>query len=287
MSSNPIRFLVIDGYAKEGRDELQAGGASRAADLYVTMIERWCKDAACDVLFASDPDATLPLGAAIEQYDAIAWTGCSLTIYDEEDKRVSRQIEIARAGYAYGIPSFGTCWGLQMAVVAAGGRVSPHPKGREMGIGRKIELTAAGRGHPFYEGKRSVFDGYISHVDEVTHMPLGTVHLAGNDFTRVQAAAVRHGKGVFWGLQYHPEYDLHEMARLTYCRIDKLIKGGFFADRAAGERYVDLLEALHQEPTRKDLAWMLGIDQDIIDPVVRQTEVRNWIERLVIPSLRR
>ena len=24
--------------------------------------------------------------------------------------------------------------------------------------------------------------------------------------------------GIFWALQYHPEYDLHELARLCYCR---------------------------------------------------------------------
>jgi GMP synthase (glutamine-hydrolysing) len=223
----------------------------------------------------------------LADYDGIAWTGCSLTIYEEEDERVRNQLAIARAAFAAGIPSFGTCWGVQIAVVAAGGMVAAHPRGREMGFARKIQLNPEGRGHPLYTGKPSVFDGFISHVDEVTHLPPGAVILAGNSFTRVQAACVTHGKGTFWGLQYHPEYNLHEMARLTFCRIPKLIDGGFFADREAGERYVDLLAALHAEPTRKDLAWHLGVDADILDPVVRQVEVRNWIERLVLPNVNR
>ena len=84
-------------------------------------------------------------------------------------------------------------------------------------------------------------------VDEVTHLPPGAVLLASNSFTRVQAATVTHEKGTFWGLQYHPEYDLHEMSRLVFCRIDKLIEGGFFNTRQDALAYVEQLEQLHQD----------------------------------------
>lgn len=116
-------------------------------------------------------------------------------------------------------------------------------------------------------------------------MPSGSTVLAGNAFTRVQSVSVIWEGGHFWGLQYHPEYDLREMARLTWCRIDKLKALGFFRDRQAGEDYVALLEALHQDPSREDLAWLLGIDDDILNEDVRRTEVRNWIDRLVIPTM--
>ncbi len=43
-----------------------------------------------------------------------------------------------------------------------------------------------------------------------------------------QAMSVTHNGGVCWGIQYHPEYDIHELARLTYCRTDKLVKLGYF-----------------------------------------------------------
>ncbi len=195
------------------------------------------------------------------------------------------QVEIAGLAFEHGIPAFGSCWAVHMAVVAAGGRVQAHPKGREMGIARKITLTAEGRAHPLYEGKPSVFDGFISHDDEATHLPPGGLKLATARHTEVQAVAVRHGRGTFWAVQYHPEYDLHELARLTYCRIDKLIRYGFFRDREAALDYVGKLEALHQDPTRKDLAWLLGIDEDVMDPTIRQCEVRNWIDKQVLPPL--
>src|SRR5262249_17474717 len=278
------RFLVIDGYNKEAREELKAGGASPAGDLYVGMLRKCSPGAHCDVIHPSDNGAALPQGAALEQYDGIAWTGCSLTIYDD-DPRVGPQIELARAAYRSKVPSFGSCWAAQMAVVAAGGIVRANPRGREMGVARKIALTPEGRGHPLYFGKSSVFDGFISHVDEIPQLPPGATLLASNALTHVHAVAVTHQGGVFWGLQYHPEYDLHELARLTWCRLDKLVKLGFFRDRQAGEDYVRLLETLHQDPGRKDIAWLLGIDEDVMNEDVRLAEVRNWIDRLVIPSM--
>ena len=286
MSADP-RILVIDGYNRSARDELVEGGASIAADLYVAMLQRALPATRCDVLFPSDPDAALPDCTALTNYDGIAWTGCSLTIHHDDDPRVRRQIELARAAFESRVPSFGSCWGVQIAVVAAGGIVAANPNGREMGVARKIALTSEGRGHPLFAGKPTVFDGYISHVDEVTHLPPGAVRLAGNAFTHVQAATVVHKGGIFWGLQYHPEYDLYEMARLIYCRIEKLMKLGFFTDREAALRYIELLETLHRDPSRGDIAWLLGIDADVMNEDVRTIEVRNWLDRLVLPSMRR
>ena len=88
----------------------------------------------------------------------------------------------------------------------------------------QIKLTDEGRAHPMYEGKPTVFDAFTSHEDEVTHLGPGSTSLCGNAWSAVQAlhCALPHG-GVFWGVQYHPEYDLHELARLTSARTEKLI----------------------------------------------------------------
>jgi len=280
---NP-RILVIDGYLKKSRDELAAGGATMAGDQYSAMIKQACPDAYCDVIFPSDPGGGLPSGTALSDYDGMAWTGCSLTVF-EDNNEVNSQIELARAGFDAGVPGFGSCWAAQIAVVAAGGICRPNPNGREMGIARKIMLTPEGRGHPMYAGKASVFDAFISHVDEITHLPAGSTVLSGNAFTRVQSVSVVHSKGTFWGLQYHPEYTLKEMARLTWCRIDVLQKLGFFKDRSAGEAYVELLETLHNDPSRTDLAWLLAIDEDITNERVRRIEVQNWVDKLMIPTM--
>ncbi|TDI59398.1 MAG: type 1 glutamine amidotransferase [Alphaproteobacteria bacterium] len=285
--ANGPRFLVLDGYDKEGREDLQSGGATTAGELYARMLMDCApKGAEVDILCPADPGATLPAGAAIAQYDGIAWTGSSLTVFSD-DPKVAPQIEFAKAAFDARVPGFGSCWAAQIAVIAAGGRCDVNPKGREMGIARKIALTPEGRAHPLYSGKKSVFDAFISHDDEITHLPPSGLLLASNSHTQVQAVSVTHSGGVFWGLQYHPEYDLHELARLCYCRKQKLTDRGFFSDLDAAQAYVDQLEALHQDPGRKDIAWLLGIDQDVMNPDIRRAEVRNWIDLLVLPSLRR
>ena len=281
------RFLVVDGYAREGREELGAGGATAAGELYRRMLDKCTPGGAeIEVVHPADPGAALPAGAVIADYDGIAWTGSSLTIFSD-DPRVRSQIDFTRAVYESRVPSFGSCWAAQIAAIAAGGRCGANPKGREIGIARKIALTPEGRAHPLYRGKKSVFDGWISHDDEVTHLPPTGVLLASNRWTHVQALAVTSQGGVFWGLQYHPEFDAHEMARLCFCRKQKLTDLGFFRDLDAAQAFVEQLELLHRYPGRKDIAWLLGIDEDLLDEDIRQAEVRNWIEQLVLPSMGR
>ena len=284
MANHPA-FLVIDGYRRDGREELKAGGATPAGELYAGMLERCHPGASVDIVYPADAADALPRGAALEAYDGLAWTGSSLTVY-ADDAAVTPQIELARAAFEAKLPSFGSCWAAQIGVVAAGGTCAANPRGREMGIARKITLTSAGRAHPMYIGKPDVFDAFISHEDECTHLPPGAVSLAGNAFTSVQAVAITHKGGTLWAVQYHPEYDLHELARLTYCRIPRLTKMGFFSDADAANDYVNKLEALHQNPDRRDLAWLLGIDSDLTNEDVRLAEVRNWIRHLVLPNMR-
>lgn len=279
-----VRILIVDGYTRQAREQLQAGGASVAGDLYREMLQSCASfPIECDLLFPSDDSTKMPSGDQIAAYDGIAWTGCSLSLA-EETPEVARQVDFARLAFKYGIPSFGSCWAAQIAVVAAGGTVEVNPRGREMGIARKVVLNDSGKAHPMYRGKPQVFDAFISHDDHITHLPRGAVSLAGNDWTAIQAVTVRHLDGEFWGLQYHPEYDLHELARLTFCRLEKLMKIGFFPDEEAGHAYIEDLEALHQDPCRRDIAWRLGIDSDLLDSQIRTVEVRNWLENQVAPG---
>jgi GMP synthase (glutamine-hydrolysing) len=173
---------------------------------------------------------------------------------------------------------------MQIAVYAAGGKVAPNPKGREMGVARKIHLTEEGRSHPMYDGKIAVFDGFISHDDEITELPAGGKWLASNDFSRVQAVAVEHENGIFWATQYHPEYDLHELARLIVARAERLTKAGFFKNQNDLDRYVEQLETIYNDPSRKDIAWQLAIDEHVLNDSIRQREFVNWLEKIVLPK---
>lgn len=276
-----LRVLVVDGYTAEGRAGLTKGGASLASDLYKVMLADSMPahvDLSTDVHFPSDGgESPVP-----SDYDAIAWTGCSLSVLDvETDSRVASQVKLARDAFTAGVPQFGSCWAAQIATTAAGGKCGKNPRGREMGFARKIQLNEYGRVHPMFEGKEFVFDAFTSHNDEITHLPPGSQVLCGNAWTGVQAVSVKYAGSEFWAVQYHPEYTLHEMARLTYCRIEVLTKAGFFRNFADGEHHVKQLEALHADPSRSDIAWQLGVDHDVMDRNIRCREVDNWVKHVL------
>jgi GMP synthase (glutamine-hydrolysing) len=165
-------------------------------------------------------------------------------------------------------------------VVAAGGRCAANPRGREFGIAQRIALSRAGRAHPLFAGKPEVFDAFTSHADEVAVLGRAATLLASNDWSRVQAVDVASGRGRFWAVQYHPEYDPHEVASLCRIRRRELVAQGRFADDAAAGRFIDALEALHADPTREDLRDATGVSESLLDEDVRTREVRNWLGSL-------
>ncbi len=275
-----LRILVLDAYAPEGRAALRAAGGTEAGVLYERMLHRLAPDAAVAVAYPADPDPALPAGLALADWDGVAWTGSSLTIHVADDPRVQRQLAFARAVFAAGIPSFGSCWAAQVAVTAAGGRCAASPRGREFGISRSITLSDAGRAHPMFRGRPVRFDAFTSHADEVVELCEGASLLASNVWSRVQAVSVERGKGFFWALQYHPEYDLHELAALCRLRRAELTKQGTFADEAAAQRYAGQLDTLHGDPDQRELAAALGVGPDLLDFAQRTLEVRNWLGSL-------
>ncbi len=276
----PLRLLVLDAYAPEGRAAIRGVGGTEAGALYARLLRRCVPDASVDVAYPADPDPDLPDGVALADYDGVTWTGSSLTIHDAGDARVRRQVEFARAVYDAGTPSFGSCWAAQVATVAAGGRCAASPRGREFGISRRIELSADGRAHPLFDGKPAVFDAFTSHADEIVELANGARLLASNAWSDVQAVSVESGRGRFWAVQYHPEYDLHEVASLCRLRRDELVAQGSFPDGASADAWAEKLEALHRDPGRTDLAEELGVGDDLLDEALRTREVRNWLGTL-------
>ncbi len=273
----PPRLLVLDAYAPEGRAAVRGAGGTEAGALYRRMLEGLAPGARVDVAYPADPSPELPSAAELSAYDGVVWTGSSLTIHESDDPRVSAQVGFARRVFDVGVPSFGSCWAAQLAVVAAGGRCAASPRGREFGISRQIALEASGREHPLYAGKPATFDAFTSHADEIAELPSGATRLAGNAWSHVQAVDVRHGAGRFWAVQYHPEYDLHEVACLCRLRRDELVAQGTFASAEEADRWIEAAEALHADPSQRPPG--LELDASLAE-AGRTIEVRNWLDSL-------
>jgi len=276
-----LRLLVLDAYDAGGRRALAGAGATLAGELYRRLLHGIEPDASIDVVAFEDSGFSPP--APLTSYDGIAWTGSNLTIH-RDTPAVRQQLELARAAFDAGVPSFGSCWAVHIAVTASGGRCAANPHGREFGVARTIVLNDAGAAHPLFAGKPRAFDAFTSHEDHVVELGASATLLASNDFSPVQAVDVRHGKGSFWAVQYHPEYDLHDVARLGVLRGPQLIEQGFFGSDGDVAAFLDQLEALQADRSRRDLAYRLGVGRDVLDAQVRTCEARNWLERAVKPA---
>ena len=283
----PLAIAILNGYPRASRERFDAADVGHPHEMYARFVRSYVPQATLDVIFIADLDSALPSGANLRSYDAYIWTGSDLTIYHTDDPRVTRQVELARAIYEAGVPCYGSCWGIQMAAYAAGGEVRKNPRGREWAIARRITRTEAGRAHPLLRGKPDVYDGFIMHLDEVVTLPPGATLLATNEHTPVQALEVKHKNGVFWATQYHPEYNFCEMARLIRARAEPLVKEGFFATIEDVQAYAEAMFALHERPDDPELRERFAVGPDILDPLYREAELRNWFDYLVIPSRRR
>jgi GMP synthase (glutamine-hydrolysing) len=263
-------------------DHVAVGGTA-ASKGYSDLLRELLPGAEVDICYPGDPGALLPEGVSLEGYDGITITGSSLHVYNAGPE-VMRQIELVRAALKTGTPLFGSCWGLQVITAAAGGSVRKNPKGREIGFGRGIRLTEAGRKHPMYAGKLDVFNAPTVHLDEVEALAPGTTVLATNAISDVQSAEIRTNGSVAWAVQYHPEYPLREVAAIVRRIGTRLIEEGFFADESDIKTFAHDLDTLDCDPACKRLAWRHGVSKNVLDKKLRVSEVANWVEFQVLPT---
>jgi GMP synthase (glutamine-hydrolysing) len=274
--SGALQLLVCEAYPRKVREQLRGAGAREAGRLWAEVLQALEPESQVEVLCVADLDCALPPADELSRYQGVVWTGSSLTVYESEDPRVGRQLEFVREVAAAGIPQFGSCWGIQLAATAFGGRCQAHPLGREFGVAESIHLLAGATAHPLYAGKPLRFSAFTSHADHVTRLPPSATWLAANVYSPVQALALTV-PAPFWGVQYHPEYDFREIARLCVFRAEELLAQGRFASARELEDFVAAAEALHDDPGCSEAARALGADTTLLDEAVRRCEIRNWL----------
>jgi GMP synthase (glutamine-hydrolysing) len=134
-------------------------------------------------------------------------------------------------------------------------------------------------------GRSASFTAPAIHGDEVVRLPSHAVVTAENDTSHVQAAEIRFSNGIFWGVQYHPELSLRDIAAMVRRNAHSLLVEGFFASADDLERYALDLDLLQTDPARRDIAWRFGLGSEITDPRRRICEIANWITCQVSPRM--
>ena len=276
----PFRFLVAESEPPEARAERRESVGTSSGETYIGTLLELVPDARCERITPADAGARSCDAKALSAYDAVFLSGSPLHLY-EASPEVDRIVAFMRAVFASGTPSFGSCAGLQVATVAAGGTVRAMTGRHEAGFARRITPTEAGAEHPLIAGRPRAYDAATVHSDEVATLPPGATLLASNAVTQVQAVEIAHDRGVFWGVQYHPELSLHEVAQALRRQADELVEQGLAMSADDVEATAVRIDMLDADPDRRDMAWQLGLDREVTDTTRRRTELRNFIDHLV------
>ena len=192
------RYLAAQSELPDQRAARRHRAGKSAGETYAATLRQRRPGAQVSLLSPADEDAVLPSQAELAAFDAVFLAGSPMHVHTDTPP-VERQLAFMRAVFASGVPSFGSCAGLQVAVAAAGGRVRKMPERMEAGVARRISPPEAGQAHPLLKGRPASRDAAGVHGDEVEALPPGATLLASHGVTKVQAAEIRFDRGVFGG----------------------------------------------------------------------------------------
>ena len=166
-----MNILIVDGNEKEASDRYIKLGMDTQYDVYSKIINKLSNyEFNVSVIHPAISGDFLPSGLSLNDFDGIAWTGSLLNIYDMSSS-IIRQIDLAKNLFTKKNKIFGSCWGLQVLVSAAGGKIRKNPSGLEAVIAKNIKLNKEGLSHKLYKGKNKSFDAFCWHYDEVEILP--------------------------------------------------------------------------------------------------------------------
>ena len=144
------RIMIFDGAPAAAQQAFASHGGPSNAVLFEQALAHHTAELDCFTVNVADGER-LPQGMSVGDFDGVVITGSPLNVYNDEPA-VTRQIELAREVLGSGVPTWGSCWGLQLATVALGGVVRLNPRGREIGIAGQ-EDTVGRHTHRLLETK--------------------------------------------------------------------------------------------------------------------------------------
>jgi GMP synthase (glutamine-hydrolysing) len=218
-----LNILVCEGNTPEEGKFFQDVGIPTHTESLKESLAYYNKNLKIDVL---NPCLELDLNKIVPQlkkYDGLIWGGSSLNIYNNTPE-IKRQIYFMKECFKNVKKILAICWGMQVAVTAAGGEVKKGINGSHIGIANNIELTNDGLNNSLYKDKNNKFNTPAFNFDEVVTVPAGTIHLASNKINKIQSLNFKTGVSEIWGLQYHPEITYEKMISIIKFRKNVLIE---------------------------------------------------------------
>ena len=255
-----LNILIVEGnIPKDSEVFIRAAGVSASVNLK-NLVLKLEPNSNVKIINPGIDEETKKALEVINIYHGIIFTGGAMRINDLTDE-IKKHINFASNCFNHKKKILAICWGLQVCSTAAGGRVAPGKNGAHIGIASSVEINKEGQKNLIYKNKKIKFTTPAFNFDEVCETPEGATLLSSDKVNKVMCVYFKSGNSEIWGLQYHPDYEYHQMINLSNERKDQMIANKYFKDKNDFENHINYIK-----------------DEDKkLDFENRTCEVKNWL----------
>jgi GMP synthase (glutamine-hydrolysing) len=257
------KLLIVEGNLREENRSFSKVGIETHTESLKDSLNHYTKELNFDVVNPSSDESLDAITNKLSKYDGLIWGGSSLNIYNDTPE-IRRQIEFMKECQKKVKNILAICWGMQVAVTAAGGEVK-KADGSHIGIANEIIINKDGLNHPLYKNKENKFNSPAFNFDEVKTLPENAICLASNKINKIQSLNFKVNDTNIWGLQYHPEITYEKMISLIEFRKDRLIENRkVFKSESDVENHVSFIKNEISKSNKEK----------------RMVELKNWLNQL-------
>jgi len=257
------KLLIVEGNLREENISFSEVGIQTHTESLKDSLNYYTKELKFDVVNPSSDESLDTIKNNLSKYDGLIWGGSSLNIYNDTPE-IRKQIEFMKECQKKVKNILAICWGMQVAVTAAGGEVK-KADGSHIGIANEIIINKNGLNHPLYKNKENKFNSPAFNFDEVKTLPENAICLASNKINKVQSLYFKINETNVWGLQYHPEITYEKMISLIEFRKDRLIENR---------------KVFKSESDVKNHVSFIKNEISISNKEKRMVELKNWLNSL-------
>ena len=134
------KILIVEGNLREENQSFSAAGIQTHTESLKDSLAFFTDKLETHVVNPSSDENIDQNIDALESYDGLIWGGSSLNIYNNTPE-IKIQIEFMRECQKKIKKILAICWGMQVAVTAAGGEVKKATKGSHRGIASNIAVS--------------------------------------------------------------------------------------------------------------------------------------------------
>ena len=160
-----LNLLIVEGNIPVENQNFKQNGIPTHSESLKESLSYYTNDLNIDVFNPCNEKNFDKILLNIKKYDGLIWGGSSLNIYNDTPE-IRRQISFMKECFKNINKILAICWGMQVAVTAAGGEVKKGVNGSHIGIANEVQLTDSGINNSFYKDKSKKFNTRAFNFEE-------------------------------------------------------------------------------------------------------------------------